>query len=351
MVLALVLIVVPGKESFAALIRGTVLRPVFALQRGSVDRGSRVADPVRLRAERDSLAAFLVGTGGLGEENRQLRALLGLRERLPASFVPAELTRVPGRALDGLFLLTAGAAEGVRDGSPIVAPGGLVGKVRKVDAGTAEGMDWTHPDFGASAMTADGDAYGLVAGHVGENGEQMLVLSGIAFHTELENGTLIVTAGRGGGYPRGIPIGTVVGSEAPDGGWSKGYLLKPMVSPAEMSSVLVLGQPDPSLAGRDLSASWGIRPAAESVDSLPAALSRRSPEAAIQAGAAVAPAQPSLAQPAAARPSAPRPTPTNRIRVPNVSPSASGRAAPTIVSPRSGGGTLSPDTSFRREGE
>lgn len=347
MALALTRLPDGAREAVAGGVRGTVLRPVFALQRGSVDLGARVADPIRLRAERDSLAAFLVGTGALEEENRQLRGLLNLRERLPSSFVPAELTRVAGRALDGFFLLTAGAAQGVQPGSPVVAPGGLVGQIRRVDAGTAEGMDWTHPDFGASAMTADGDAYGLVGPRVGDSGEQMLALTGIAFHTELEEGTLIVTSGRGGVYPRGIPIGTVVGVEEAQAGWSKSYLLKPMVSPAEMSYVLVLGQPDPALAGRDLSVSWGIRPTEDAIDSLATALSVRSPEARVQAvgtGAAVA-------APAAQAPAVRRSTPTNRIRIPDVAPTASGRPQPTIVAPRATGGVVAPDTSFRREEE
>src|SRR5690606_34882670 len=121
------------REGVARLVRATVLRPVLAMQRGATDRAALFEDPTRLRAQRDSLAAFLVGQAPLEAENRHLRELLGLRERLPRSFVSAEVIRLPERASDGYFQLTAGADRGVVPGATIVAADGLVGLVREVD--------------------------------------------------------------------------------------------------------------------------------------------------------------------------------------------------------------------------
>lgn len=258
--LALILLWMPQRwrDSVAELVRATVLSPVLAMQRGALEREARLADPVRLRAERDSLAAFLVGTAALQAENESLRALLGLRQRLPPSFVSAELVRVPERGAEGAFRLTAGGTEGVQPGAPVVAAAGLVGAVNSTDARGAVGIDWTHPLFRASAMTLDGNVYGIVEPRTGPNGAQMLALTGTAFHTELPRGTLIVTSGRGGVYPRGIPIGTIAGRDEQQVAWSPSYLVTPLVTPGEMSYVLVLGQPDPALAGRNLAASWGI---------------------------------------------------------------------------------------------
>src|SRR5687768_15316101 len=101
------------RDSLASVVRATLLRPVLAMQQGSVERNTLFDDPARLRAERDSLAAFLVGNATLASENQDLRELLGLRERLPPSFVPAEIVRVPGRDSEGYFELTAGAQHGV----------------------------------------------------------------------------------------------------------------------------------------------------------------------------------------------------------------------------------------------
>jgi len=284
-VLALLLSVIPTvyREALASAVRGTVLRPVLAMQRGAAERETRFADPERLRAERDSLAVFLVGHATLAAENRQLRELLGLQQRLPPSFVPAEVIRIPGRGYEGFFLLTAGRNRGLHVGAPIVAAGGLVGMVRNVDDTQAMAIDWTHPDFRASAMTTDGETFGIVEPWTRGGGDPRLALTGTAFHTELPVGALVVTSGRGGVYPRGIPIGTVVGMEDEEAGWRKSYLLQPFVGPGEMTHVLVLGDSQSTLGGRDLALSWGIRPPEpEPIDTVVAAAPPPAPRAAAQ---------------------------------------------------------------------
>ncbi|MQA88950.1 MAG: hypothetical protein GEU90_01765 [Gemmatimonas sp.] len=307
--MALLLIYVPNtyREQLARGVRETVLRPVLALQRGTVERQALFADPVQLRAERDSLAAFLVGQAGVSAENRQLRELLGLRQRLPPSFVPAEIVRIPGRVSEGYFELTAGRDQGVTPGASIVAAQGLVGRVREVDGAVAFGIDWMNTEFRSSAMTVDGEVYGILEPRrIG--GEALLVLTGTPRHVELDAGTMIVTSGHGGVFPRGIPIGTVIGPEGGEAEWQRNYVVRPLVSPAEMAYVLVLGEPERSLEGRDLALAWGIRPdtAAPQIPEVPPGSSGVDGEEEPAGGGAVTqspePAEPQLARPAALPP-------------------------------------------------
>lgn len=310
--LALVLVALPGeqREGLARVLRASVLRPVLALQQGSVERHARFDDPDRLRAQRDSLAAFLVGQAAVATENRELRELLGLRQRLPRSFVPAEIIRVPGRGAEGFFQLTAGRAQGVEAGAPIVGPSGLVGRVRSADDGIAFGIDWMNPEFRASAMTVDGQIYGIVEPRTSRSGEPMLALTGTPRHVKLERGTLIVTSGHGGVFPRGVPIGTIVATEGAETSWQRTYLIEPSVSPSEMNYVLVLGAPQQSLGGQDLATVWGIQPTEPlEADSSAAALlqaaarAQTTTQATTQAPAAAAPRP---ARPAAPQRSGPR---------------------------------------------
>lgn len=304
----MILLLIPTtyREGLARGVRATVLRPMLALQEGAADRSALVDDPVRLRAERDSLAAFLVENSSLLSENRTLREILGLRDRLPRSFVPAEIVRTPGRGDEGFFQLTAGSNDGVLPGASIVAAQGLVGRVREIDNGIAFGIDWMHPEFRASAMTVDGEIYGIVEPRR-EGLEPLLALTGTPRHINLAEGELIVTSGHGGVFPRGIPIGTVLGAEGGEAEWQRNYLIQPLVSPAEMAYVLVLGDPERSLEGQDLALAWGIRPeeprdrelAADSAQGFNAPVSSTNP------GAAGTPAQPSgpvTGQPAPAGP-------------------------------------------------
>ncbi len=221
-------------------IRGTILQPFLWGQGELVARTGRSVDVPTLRAERDSLSAVAAAQASLAEENRRLRELMGLRGRAPASFLPAELVRVGTRGGESTFVLNVGREDGVSESSPVIAAGGLLGVVWEVGARSSQAIDWTHTDFRASAMTADGNAYGIVEPRRGRYREEdRLALVGTPFHVDVRPGTRVVTSGRGGVYPRGILLGTVVGIEDADTGWRKSYLVRPAVRPESVTYVLV----------------------------------------------------------------------------------------------------------------
>lgn len=236
-------------------LRGTVLQPFLLAQSELVSRGAHHVDVTSLRAERDSLAAVVAAQASLAEENRRLRQLMGLRNRAPRSFVPAELVRIGTAGGESTFLMNVGTRDGVRVGSPVIASGGLLGVVWEVGGGSSQAIDWTHSDFRASAMTADGDAYGIVESRRGRYREEdQLALVGAPFHVDVAPGTRVVTSGRGGVYPRGILLGIVLGIEEADTGWRKSYLLRPAVRPEAVTHVLV-GVPNEN-GYDDLSPLW-----------------------------------------------------------------------------------------------
>jgi rod shape-determining protein MreC len=221
-------------------VRGTVLTPFIWAQGEMRSQSVRTSAMRELRAQRDSLLAVVAAQSSLAEENRQLREILGLRNRTSASFVPAELVRVGTPGGESSFLLDVGREDGVVEGSPVIAAGGLLGMVREVGATSSQAIDWSHPDFRASAMTADGETYGMVQSRRGLYRElDRLALVGAPFHSDVEPGTRVVTSGRGGVYPRGILLGTVVGVEEAEPGWLKTYIVRPAVRPESATHVLV----------------------------------------------------------------------------------------------------------------
>ena len=90
-------------------------------------------------------------------------------------------------------------------------------------------------------MSADGSAFGIVGPHLGEDPDRFLLeLRGVPLRTTLKPGTLIVSSGLGGVYPRGIPIGVVQRELPTSEVWAHTYLLRPAVLPADMSAVMIL---------------------------------------------------------------------------------------------------------------
>jgi rod shape-determining protein MreC len=242
LVIALLLFFLPAQyqSGIRQNIRGSVFRPLTAMQVELVSKRNIGVDADALQAERDSLYALVAAQAPLTEENRRLRALLGLQARAEPHFIPAEVIRVGLTGAESTFLINAGSEAGVVIGSPVVGAGGLLGVVWEVDRHTAHAIDWTHPEFRVSAMAASGDAYGIVEPRRGRfREEDLMVLSGAPFHSDIRPGERIVTSGRGGIYPRGIPIGIVLGIEDADTGWRKSYLLRPAARPEAVTHALV----------------------------------------------------------------------------------------------------------------
>jgi hypothetical protein len=101
-------------------------------------------------------------------------------------------------------------------------------------------------------MSADGNAFGIVQPHLTKTGTPtpessylaserwLLELRGVPFRSTLKPGAVVYSSGLGGIYPRGIPVGVVLGEIKTAEAWARTYLLRPAVNPAEISAVMVL---------------------------------------------------------------------------------------------------------------
>ena len=229
------------REDVAAGLRRSIVAPLVALQqRAEQSRAAFLTQSART-AQRDTIAMRALTVPALEAENDRLRRLLGLAGRLNWGFIPAEALHGRGVGDEFTLTLTAGSRAGVRPFSPVVAPEGLVGMVQTTDPTMSLAILWTHPDFRASAMAADGSAFGIVAAHLGVGAERYLLeLRGVPFRSSLKPGAVIVTSGLGGVYPRGIPIGTVLSEVKTAEAWARTYLLRPMVMPADVNNVMIL---------------------------------------------------------------------------------------------------------------
>jgi rod shape-determining protein MreC len=232
----------------ASALRQSVLAPLVWLQvRAEEGKTSRV----RFRAlttERDSAAYLAQGLPSLLAENERLRQLLGLTRRLGSHYVAAEVLHQP-QATDGrTLLLSVGSREGVAAFDPVVAPEGLIGVVLNAAARTSIVMTWAHPEFRVSAFTVTGNAAGVVAPSPSGTGEAALEFRGVPYRDSVPVGTLVLSSGLGGVYPKGIPVGTVTGIVSEQAGWERVYRLLPSANPGSAGHVLVLTSPTGDLA-------------------------------------------------------------------------------------------------------
>ncbi|MGH7629118.1 MAG: rod shape-determining protein MreC [Gemmatimonadales bacterium] len=225
-------------------LRETVLYPLVWLQaRAEEGRTSRA----RLRAitaERDSAAYIAQGLPSLTAENERLRGLLGLSRRLRAPYVPAEVLHQAQATDSRMLLLGAGATAGVAPFDPVVAPEGLIGVVASVGRTASTAMTWAHPEFRVSAFTESGGAVGIVAASPAAGAsEPFLEFRGVSYRDSISEGTVVLSSGLGGVYPKGIPIGRVIGVVREQAGWERVYRVRAAANPGTAAHVLILIAP------------------------------------------------------------------------------------------------------------
>jgi rod shape-determining protein MreC len=227
--------------NIASTLRETVLAPLVWLQtRAEEGRTSRVRFRA-VTAERDSASYLAQFLPSLRAENERLRQLLKLSRRLNWGYVSAEVLHQPQPTDGRTLLLSAGSEQGVAPFNPVVAPEGLIGMVLSVSKGSSVAISWAHPEFRVSGFTVGGNAFGVVAPSIeGRSGEGALEFRGVPYRDSVPLGTMVFSSGLGGVFPKGIPVGTVVGTVREEAGWERVYRLRPAANPGSASHVLVM---------------------------------------------------------------------------------------------------------------
>jgi rod shape-determining protein MreC len=229
------------REPLARVLRQTVLAPLLTLQQQSELLRTSRARFERVEGERDSAMLAATFLPELRNENTRLRNLLGLGARLGSGYVAAEVLHQAEPTSELTLIVSRGQQQGVRPFAPVVSAEGLVGIVSEVDARTSTVVTWAHTEFRASAMGADASVFGIVQpGGAESPGVWLLELRGVPYRQSIAPGTLIVTSGLGGVFPRGIPIGTVTAETAEASPWERRYVVRPAVHPAAISHVMIL---------------------------------------------------------------------------------------------------------------
>jgi len=207
-----------AQEAFAPLETGTsrALKPVRDLFGWFGDTIDAKGENEDLRAEVERLRRQLGVAETARHDVRELRALVGLSE---SEGYPQETDPVGARVMVrsptvwySTLKIDKGSKDGVRRDQPVVAAGGLVGKITDVTDGSAEVTLITDSSSGVSAQVMPNGATGTIHPVVGD--PEDLLLDYIAKGRRVSEGTTVVTSGfESDGlnsiFPRGIAIGRV----------------------------------------------------------------------------------------------------------------------------------------------
>lgn len=166
-----------------------------------------------VRSENAALRAEVEANRKLVEEariaaydNKRLRGLLKLRDRIAAPIVTARLVYSTGSSTRRFATLNAGSWQGVRVGQPVSSADGLIGRVVEVSPNTARVLLILDPE---SIVPVRRVRDGLPAIAAGRGDGLIEIRSAGAAQILFEQGDSFVTSGTGGIFPPNTPVARV----------------------------------------------------------------------------------------------------------------------------------------------
>jgi len=177
----------------------------------------------------------------LGVAGQRLAALLALKERLHAKTVAAQVIGRDATNWYRAIVLDRGARDGVKAEMGVMAPDGAVGRVVKVTPFTAIVLLITDPNNAVTGLIQRTRDEGIVEGTT----EGRARMKYIPLLATLQSGDVIVTSGLTGGFPRGVPLGTITRIDRIEGELFQSAEIVPEVDLHKLEEVLVITDPLP----------------------------------------------------------------------------------------------------------
>src|SRR5688572_10398387 len=145
-------------------------------------------------------------------ENERLKALLGLSEQLNIESIPARVIARDPSVWFNTITINRGSSSGVEMNMPVVAAGGIVGRVITVTPWASQVMLLTDEKAGAGAVVGQlgqSGALGSVRGRA-DLGVALIEMRYVSGTEKVEVGDNVMTTGQDGIYPAGLNVGKVV---------------------------------------------------------------------------------------------------------------------------------------------
>jgi len=149
------------------------------------------------------------------QQNEILRNLLNLREQSTVPLIPVSVVSKDLTSVNSSMTISAGSADSVEAGMPVIDSNGLVGQVIITDKNFSQVLPYSNSMFRVSGQVENSRAYGIVTWS-GESNHELMMLH-VPETIEVNPGEIVSTSSYSNQYPPGIPIGEVTRIEKGQG--------------------------------------------------------------------------------------------------------------------------------------
>jgi rod shape-determining protein MreC len=234
----------PARMAVAALLwplQKAVMLPV----EGAGEAGSYFADLARLQRENAELrerqlaqANLLLRQTHLDIENRHLRALLDMQERLAMPAHAAEILYAARDPFSRRIIIDRGLTHGVETGQAVIDDLGIIGQVTRVFPLTSEVTLLTDKNQAIPVQVVRSGLRAILAGA----GNGVLELKFLPANADVQPDDMLVTSGLDGIYLAGLPVARVTKIDR-DNSFSFARIeCTPLAGVERQGQVLVIGK-------------------------------------------------------------------------------------------------------------
>lgn len=190
----------------------------------------------QLQESNATLSQMVVELEEYRQEANRLESLIGLHDAYGFTSVAARVTGYSSDSYNRIITIDVGSASGVTEGLPVMGTTGVVGQVISVSTYSSQVRLLNDAQSGVAVMLQSSRSEGILSGSV----EGVLYLKGVDEGVEVTEGEAVITSGLGGGYFRGLVIGTVSKVEQRQGDATRTIVITPNASFGNISEVLVV---------------------------------------------------------------------------------------------------------------
>ncbi len=193
----------------------------------------------QLRREIEFLRGQTADLREMAAANQRLTELLSFQARTPSQTVAA---RVIGRDATNWYhgvVLDKGEQDGVRPEMGVVTLAGAVGRVVKTRASSSVVLLIIDPNNAVTSLIQRTRDEGIVEGTFGGKARMKY----IPLLSTMRVGDPVVTSGLTGGFPKGVPVGTITSIQKDEGGLFQSAEVRPEVDFTKLEEVLVVTTP------------------------------------------------------------------------------------------------------------
>lgn len=195
----------------------------------------------KLRKEVQILKAQNAGYRERLATHQRLQTLLQFKERTDWPMMAAQ---VIGRDPTGWFksvILDKGKRSGLGINMPVVSAEGVVGRVISVSSNYAKVLLVIDQNSAVDCLDQVTRDQGVLRGY----SDKICELDYVLKTSRIGRGDMIITSGMGRIFPKGLPVGRVVGVSDRPGALFKDVQVSPMVDFGRLEEVLVIMKEDP----------------------------------------------------------------------------------------------------------